>query len=78
MVDPYKVSRGSIVFTDKYQVYDSLMFCGYRHLKIDYGNKVYASGKVYINGLEGFWSFAKERLIDKTSWSFKDLVPFLP
>ncbi|GEM_PF-994017 len=39
------------------------MFCGYRHLKVDHGKKVYASGKVYINGLEGFRSFAKERLI---------------
>lgn len=34
-----------------------------RHLKIDHGNKVYASGNAYINGLEGFRSFAKERLI---------------
>lgn len=25
--------------------------------------KYFSSGKVYINGLEGFWSFAKERLI---------------
>jgi len=39
------------------------MFCGYRHLKVDHGKRVYASGKVCINGLEGFWSFAKERLI---------------
>ena len=38
------------------------MFCGYRHLRIDHG-KSYASGKVYVNGLEGFWTFAKERLI---------------
>lgn len=58
-----KVRRGSIVYTDKFRVYDSLMFCGYRHLKVDHGKRVYASGKVYINGLEGFWSFAKERLI---------------
>ena len=57
-----KVRRGSIVYTDKFRCYDSLMFCGYRHLKVDHG-KYFASGKVYINGLEGFWSFAKERLI---------------
>lgn len=56
------VRRGSIVYTDKFKSYDSLMFCGYRHLKIDH-NKRFASGKVYINGLEGFWSWAKERLI---------------
>lgn len=28
-----KVRRGSIVYTDKFKSYDSLMFCGYRHLK---------------------------------------------
>ncbi|MDO8722660.1 MAG: IS1595 family transposase, partial [Syntrophales bacterium] len=27
------VRRGSIVYTDKFRGYDSLMFCGYRHLK---------------------------------------------
>jgi len=57
-----KVRRGSIVYTDKFRSYDSLMFCGYRHLKIDH-TKLFSSGKVYINGLEGFWSWAKERLI---------------
>ena len=57
-----KVRRGSIVYTDKFQSYDSLMFCGYRHLQVDH-QKYFSSGKVYINGLEGFWSWAKERLI---------------
>lgn len=56
------VRRGSIVYTDKFKSYDTLMFCGYRHLRIDHG-KMFTSGKVYINGLEGFWSYAKERLI---------------
>lgn len=56
------VRRGSIVYTDRYQAYDSLMFCGYRHLSINH-TKRFATGKVYINGLEGFWSWAKERLI---------------
>jgi transposase len=56
------VRRGSIIYTDKFRSYDSLMFCGYRHLKIDHAMR-FATGKVYINGLEGFWSWAKERLI---------------
>jgi transposase len=55
------VRRGSIVYTDRFKSYDSLMFCGYRHLKVDH-SKHFARGRVYINGLEGFWSFAKERL----------------
>src|SRR5512135_2800129 len=48
------VRRGSIVYTVKFR--------GYRHLRVDHGKR-FSSGKVYINGLEGFWSFAKERLI---------------
>jgi transposase len=56
------VRRGSIVYTDKFRSYDALMCCGYRHLKIDH-HKRFSTGKVYINGLEGFWSYAKERLI---------------
>lgn len=57
-----KVKRGSIVYTDKWKSYDSLMFCGYRHLNVDH-KKTFVHGKVYINGIEGFWSYAKERLI---------------
>jgi transposase len=57
-----RVRRGSIVFTDQWKGYDSLMICGYKHLNIDHQLK-FKQGKVYINGVEGFWSFAKERLI---------------
>ena len=56
------VRRGSIVYTDKFRSYDALMFCGYKHMRIDH-TKRFSNGKVYINGLEGFWSYAKERLI---------------
>ena len=31
-----KVRRGSIVYTDKWRGYDSLMFSGYKHLNIDH------------------------------------------
>lgn len=39
------------------------MFCGFRHLDIDYRCK-FKDGKVCINGVEGFWSFVKEILIE--------------
>jgi len=68
------VRRGSIVYTDKFRGYDALMFCGYRHVKIDH-KKHFSSGKVYINGVEGFWSFAKERLI-KFHGVSKEWFPF--
>lgn len=57
-----KVKRGSIIYTDKWKSYDALMFCGYKHIKIDH-SKRFSRGKVHINGMEGFWSYAKERLI---------------
>ena len=57
-----KVKRGSIVYTDRFQTYDTLISCGYRHLRVDHAKR-FAKGKVYINGVEGFWSYAKERLI---------------
>lgn len=56
------VRRGALVYTDKFRSYNALMFCGYRHLKVNH-KKRFASGKVYINGLEGFWSYAKERIM---------------
>ena len=69
-----KVRCGSIVYTDKWIGYDSLMFCGYRHLNIDHRYK-FKQGKVYINGIEGFWSFAKERLMKHHSIS-KEKFPY--
>jgi len=57
-----KVRRGSIVYTDRWSGYDSLMFCGYKHLSVDHRYR-FKCGRVYVNGIEGFWSFAKERLI---------------
>ena len=56
------VKRGSLVYTDKYQPYDALTFYGYRHLKVDHAVR-FSSGKVHINGLEGFWSYAKGKLL---------------
>jgi transposase len=57
-----KVRRGSLVYTDKWKGYDSLMFYGYKHLKINH-SKHFVREKVYINGMEGFWSYAKQRLM---------------
>ncbi len=56
-----KVKRGSIVYTDKWRGYDSLIFNGYKHLSIDH-SKMFGKGDVYINGIEGFWSYAKENM----------------
>jgi len=43
----------------------------YEHERIDH-SKRFANGKVYINGIEGFWSYTKERLM-----KFHRLSPWL-
>lgn len=55
------VKRGALVYTDKFRGYDALTFCSYRHLKVDHGKR-FARGHVHINGLEGFWSYAKGKM----------------
>ncbi len=56
------VKRGSLVYTDKFGGYDALTFCGYRHLTVNHSTR-FSRGRVHINGLEGFWSYAKGKLI---------------
>jgi transposase len=38
------------------------MMYGFKHRRINHDVR-FANGKVYINGIEGFWSYAKERLL---------------
>ncbi len=57
-----KVKRGSLIYTDRFRRYNELVSYGFKHRRIDHGKK-FANSKVYINGIEGFWSFAKERLL---------------
>ncbi len=57
-----KVKRGSLIYTDQYRSYNGLVAMGFKHYRIDHSKK-FSNGKVYINGIEGFWSFAKERLM---------------
>lgn len=57
-----KVRRGSIVYTDKFRSYDALMFCGYRHLRVDH-KRHFSSGRGILMVWRGFWGYAKERII---------------
>ena len=66
-----KVRRGSLVYTDKWCGYDSLMFCGYRHLNIDHQYK-FKQGKVYINGIEGFIERKVSLLHQKMEWRYNN------
>jgi len=57
-----KVKRSSIIYTDKFKAYDGLVMYGFKHERIDKSIK-FSNGKVYINGIEGFWSYAKGGLL---------------
>ena len=54
-----KTEKGSVFYTDDFKSYKSLKHYG-KHSKIK-KIKAYARGRTHINGIEGFWSFAKER-----------------
>ena len=58
-----KVETESIVYSDGWRGYNGLVDVGYgKHLRVDHGRNEFARGKTHINGIEGFWGFAKSRL----------------
>lgn len=56
-----KTRKGSVFYTDQFRSYKSLVFYG-KHEKIDHSKTLVEYNK-HINGIEGFWSFAKERFM---------------
>ena len=58
-----KVEPESIVYSDGWRGYNGLVDVGYgKHLRVDHGRNEFTRGKAHINGIEGFWGFAKSRL----------------
>jgi len=56
-----KTRKGSVFYTDTFRSYKSLIFYG-KHEKIDHRKTLVEYNK-HINGIEGFWSYAKERFM---------------
>jgi transposase-like protein len=56
-----KVLKGSLIHTDSWKAYDSLIFNGYKHRRVHHGQNQFVRGKSHVNGIESFWSFAKRR-----------------
>jgi len=52
----------STVYTDYYHVYRTLPEMGYSHARINNSERVYVSGDVHRNTIEGFWSLVKRGL----------------
>jgi transposase len=59
-----KVSLQSIIYSDRWRGYNGLVDVGYgKHLRINHEQDQFASGTTHINGIEGFWGYAKTRLV---------------
>jgi transposase len=61
-----KVDPRSVVHSDGFASYDGLVDMGYKkHLRVDHAKGEFSSRTVrgnHINGIEGFWGYAKTRL----------------
>jgi len=57
-----KASKESIIFTDGFKSYDSLIDYGYKHhFRVKHCEK-FANGNNHINEIENFWGLCKVRL----------------
>jgi transposase len=54
-----RVLPSSTVYTDEYTSYRNLKKQGYDHRRIHHPAKVYVSGDIHTNTIEGFWSLVK-------------------
>jgi transposase len=54
-----KVLPESVVYTDEASVYGNLQDMGYEHDWVSHSNKVYVSGDVHTNTIDGFWTHLK-------------------
>jgi len=57
-----KILEGSTVHTDGWKAYDGLILNGYDHYRVYHSSNEFVRGKSHVNGIEGFWSYAKRRL----------------
>ena len=69
-----KTKKGSVFYTDGWKSYASLEQYG-KHNIIDHDKELVDKNHNHINGIEGFWSFAKEKFhkyhgISKTNYPF--------
>ena len=51
----------SNIYTDKWRNYDSLVYSGYKHHRINH-SKQFVRSHNHINGIESFWSYVKRKM----------------
>lgn len=58
-----KIDLDSVIHSDGWRGYNGLVDVGYKkHYRVDHGADEFVNDKSHINGIEGFWGFAKSRL----------------
>lgn len=53
------VVPGATVYTDKATTYRNMDKHGFEHQSVDHGSRVYVSGDIHTQTIEGFWSLVK-------------------
>ncbi len=58
-----KVALDSVIYSNGWRGYNGLVDVGYgKHLRVDHGQDEFVRGRAHVNGIEGFWGYAKTRL----------------
>jgi transposase len=58
-----RVAVEAVIHSDGWRGYDGLVDVGYsKHYRVNHGSNEFVRGTAHVNGIEGFWSFAKRRL----------------
>jgi len=59
-----KVTLDSVIYSDGWRGYNGLVDVGYgKHLRVAHGKDEFVRGRAHVNGIDGFWGYAKTRLV---------------
>lgn len=70
-----KTRKGSVFYTDDFKSYKDLKQYG-KHSRIKH-SKAFGRGHNHINGIEGFWSYAKERFHKYHGINRRNYLPYV-
>ena len=60
-----KTSIDSVIHSDGWRGYNGLVDFGYKkHFRVHHSKNEFARGNSHINGIESFWGYAKNRLVN--------------
>ncbi len=64
-----QIQKGTVIYTDGWKAYDSLIFNGYKHYRVHHHDNEFARGTNHVNGIESFLVFCKTTTL-KIQWHF--------